>query len=590
VAKEVTHRLKLILALLACAILAGSGAYVWRARQHQAQVIASLPEQPSLAGKPDKLRIALQEASVASRIPGKSIAAIAELGRLYHANGYRAEAETCWRLLRDEQPRDARWAYYLADLRKTAGDYAGMLVQLNDTVKIAPDYAPAWLQLGEQAFKTGDYTQAENCYGKRLALVPGDAYARLGLARLALQRGQRSEARAALEELVRDVPAFPSSHNLLAEMLAADGELDRAQRERQVAKTAGRFREAEDPWIDELNTWVLDPKRLYVLGTMEFQTGHPDKARAYLERAAELVPGDPIASEMLGDLYLKLGKPQEARDALERCLKLTTQGTPQPMIFVMLSQACRGLQKPDDALRAAERGLKHWPEASELWTAKGAALADARKHDEALAAYQRALALNPASAEAAFNLGASYAALGKGEETVAALRRALSLQPRMPQALALLCRIELDTGQLADAGEHARILFENNSDHPQARQMYASWHLLSGREAEKRRSVKEAEQHYREGLTLVPTDPELNASLGVLCLVQTRFDEAVTPLEALQKARPEDPQAALFLGQAYAATLRVDDAKRVLTRGAELADKAGKRDTAAFCREILSQL
>lgn len=575
---------------MAAAFSIAGGVATRMAYERSVRIAAALPAMPDLQGKPAQFADLLTRANALARSSRHRWEGVAELGRLYHANGYRAEAAACWRLLRTEQPGVARWPYYLASLRRIASDYPEMTALLRETVKSAPHYAPAWLQLAEQELKTGNADAAERDYRTRLKLMPGDAYARLGLARLAQRAGRHMEARGAIEELVRDVPEFPSSHNLYAEMLSADGDEPGAERERQRARAAGRFREADDPWLAELNAWCYDPKQLFVLATIEYQTNEGDRGLGYLERAVQVQPNDPTGYEMLGDLQLKLGNAAAARKALEQALALSSAVRPSPAIFGGLSQAYRALSQPEEALKAAQHGLAKSGETPELYNACGAALADMGRHEDAIAAYRKAIAINPNDTEANFNLGASLLTLGRTKEAVAHLHQALVLQPQFPQALALLGRLEMDSGRLKEAAKYFRPLLESNPTLPQARKLMSIWHLHVGRSAEQDNDTANAERHYREGLALDPNEPELNTSLGTLYLIQHRFADALTPLEALYRARPDDPQSALFLGQVYAALGRIDDARRMLSAGADLADRAGRKDTASHCREILRQL
>ncbi|HTP84855.1 MAG TPA: tetratricopeptide repeat protein, partial [Alphaproteobacteria bacterium] len=75
-----------------------------------------------------------------------------------------------------------------------------------------------------------------------------------------------------------------------------------------------------------------------------------------------------------------------------------------------------------------------------------------------------------------------------------------------------------------------------------------------------------------------------------LYLIEGRFTDAVAPLEAYHRLQPDDPQTALFLGQAYAATGRREQARQILAEGVRLAERAGNTTTARHCREILDQL
>ncbi|HEX9784903.1 MAG TPA: tetratricopeptide repeat protein [Opitutaceae bacterium] len=580
---------------LLASLVAGIGlgttvAIAWHWYRQPARVQAALPARPALTGNPAVLHELIASAQALSASRARALEGAAELGRLYHANGYHREAEACWRLLRAEQPGEARWCHYLADLRHGASDHGEMTRLLEQTVKLAPEYAPAWLKLAEVGFKGGRLDAAEHHYRRRLALLPADPYASLGLARVALQRGDRSEARRLLEQLLREAPEFPSGQNLYAEMLAAEGDAAGARQHRWLGGMAGRFREADDPWLDELNAWCHHPQRLRVLGTIEFQTERGDRGRALMERAVRLAPDDPAGYELLGDLYLKLGDAARARDTLEEGIRLTESATPSPMHFVNLSEAFRMLGQPEEALRAVQHGLGRMSDAFELYNALGVVLSDLGREEDAIAAYREAIDRKPNDADSNFNLAVSLLSLGRRDEAHAHLKRALAGQPGNQKALTLLGRLELEAGRLDAAAEYLRPLYESNPGVPQVRELVARWHLRSGVAAASEKDVSTAEHHFRDGLEMHPEEPELNASLGALYLVQGRFKEALGPLESFHRLKPGNAQSSLFLGQVYARLGRNSEAQRILREGEDIATRAGQSATAAHCREILQFL
>lgn len=78
--------------------------------------------------------------------------------------------------------------------------------------------------------------------------------------------------------------------------------------------------EAERLIIKALN---LKPNNGYIidsLGWVYYQKGLFEEALVHLERAAELVPEDPIILEHLGDVYMKLEQPEKAIKIYERAL------------------------------------------------------------------------------------------------------------------------------------------------------------------------------------------------------------------------------------------------------------------------------
>ena len=563
---------------------------IWRGNNLLARVQAALPAPPDLTGKPAKLVGLLSTAQAKTKSRSDVLDGVAELGCTYQANDYLREAEACWRILRAEQPREARWCYFLADLRRAAGDYAEMTALIVRTTELAPDYAPAWLHLADLQFKTGRMEDAERNYQRRLALLPDDPYARLGLARVALQQGQRDQARDLIERLVKDAPEFSTAHNLYAEMLAADGDTARAGRERWLGRETIRFREAEDPWLDGLHDWCYDFERLCVLGSVETQTRHRERARHFYERAIAVKPADPAGYELLGSMELQAGDADKARDTLEQALVRLKTSKPSVVLYIDLAHAYRVLKQPAEAVRVARQGLEQLGGQFELYDALGVALGDLGQHEEAVEALRAAVARNPGDANSNYNLAVALLAVRSLDEAIVALQRSLALRPTFPDTLALLAQIEMDSGRWESAEKYLQPLYESHPEMPQARQLMAFWHLLGGMDAEKKNDFVAAERHYRNGLAIIQNHAELQFRLGTLCLIQGHFAEAVAPLEAYHRLQPDNPQSSLFLGQAYAATGRRDEARRILTEGAQLAERNGNTTTAQHCREILQQL
>ena len=572
------------LLVLSCVVFAGVAVWRWHHPNLEKRLQARLPIPPDLSGKPAVLVDLLAKAQAGATSADDPLAKVIELGRLYHANGFYQEAAACWRLLQTEQPGVARWDYYLADLERIASDYPAMSSLLTRTTELAPDYAPAWLLLAGLQFKTGQLEDAERNYQKRLLLLPGDPYARLWLVRIALQKGRPAEARTLIEQLLKDSPDFSSAHNLYGEMLAAAGDTAGASRHRWLGRETTRFREADDPWLDEQRAWCYDFDQLCARGAIEYQTGQGELAKSYYERAIKLRPESVTGYELLGSLYLKLKDPEKTRATLEQCLPKLKNSQPSLSYYLSLCQAYQDLKQQGEMVRVAQEGLRQIGGSSELYSFLGTALGDLGRSDEAINAFQQALALGVNAPNPNYNLGLLLLKLGRRDEAVAVLKRSLTLQPTFPDALALLARLEMEAGHREAAEAYLRPLMES---HPE---IIANSHLHAGEAAEAKNDPAAAERHYREGLSLNPNSAELQANLGVLYLAQGRIAEAREPLEANHRLQPTNPQSCMFLGQIYAMLGRTEEAKRLLTEGAKLADQTGNREVASHCREILQAL
>jgi Flp pilus assembly protein TadD, contains TPR repeats len=586
-------RRPIAIALALCALaIAAASPFAWRWIRFPARVQTALPPLPAHHDRPHAFSDALQRATKLTFERRTLLDGVAALGRSYHANGYDDHARACWNLLTREQPRDARWPYLLADLHRRAGDYEAMAAQLTLTIQLAPDYAAARLKLADHLFKTGHIAPAAEHYRQRLEQLPGDPYARLGLARVASHEGRTEEARALIAALVRDLPGFPTAQNLHAEFLAAAGDEDGARWHRWLGREAGRFREADDPWLDELVASCHDPAALLLLATIQYQTGQGDRGRGSMERAHELSSRSPETAEALGDLYLKLGDAPRARAVLERGLHASQTAGQRPSIatFVHLNRALRQLRQHEAALAIADRGLLVHGTSFELHNARGEALDQLGRSTEALQAYQRAVELAPNDAEANFNLGTALLLAGDYDASRRALRQSLASRPTFPKSLKLLSRLELELERIDAAREFVETLYEAEPGDREARALYAEWHLRAGRRASVAADATSAHQLFHRGLAAASREPVVQPELGALQLALGRPADARASLEPFHRLHPTDPHGAFLLGQALAQLGRQDDARPLLRRAAELAAQSGDAALARECQVWLSRL
>ena len=571
------------------AVVVASGILTWRQHEAAERQRATLPAIPTLFRQPPILGELLARAEAKAKSPDTWLDGTIDLGRLYHANGFHEQAAACWKIMRVEQPDEARWCYYLADLRRVASDYEGMAALLERTLAFAPDYPPARLQLANLQFKSGETAAAAHNYQLRLKLLPHDPYAQLGLARVALLAGQNKQARALLEQLLRDAPNFSSGHNLYAEILAAAGDTAAADQQRWLGRETLRYREPEDPWLDQLQDWCYDYDRLCVLGTGEMQIEHRARAQSLFERAIRLRTNAPEAYERLAALELKYNEPARVIQLLEPVLP-RLRGKIPAGIFTSLALAYRRTKQPAEAFRIARSGLEQLGKNPELLDALGLALADLDRHDEAVDAWRAALLQNPNDATMNYSLAISLLALGRLDEALEALDRSLIKQPTFLPTLLLRGQIELDAGHVELAGNYLRPAFDSHPEELQARQLLARWHQQMGDAAESKGDAVAAERHYRDGLIVDGNNVELLLGLGTFYLARARYAEAINPLEIAGRLQPQNPRTCLFLGQAYAATNNLEKARAILTTGAALAERAHDAATGNGCRQLLRHL
>lgn len=564
----------------AAALVVATGIFVGRGRRTE------LPPVPAGADQAETLRSALRAAEARAQSWLDRTAGIAQLGQLYHANGYEDEATLCWDWLAREQPDEGRWPYYLADLAGARGRIDAMVEHLRTALHRNPDYAPGWLRLAEAAFKRADFGEAEAAYRRRLSLVAGDPYARLGLARIALQAGRAQDGKAALATLVRELPDFPSAQNLYAELLAREGDQPGAQRHRALG-TARRFREAEDPWLLELRPHCHQGDQLVLWAAQEHLTGQPERARVLFERAIEVAGDRAMPHAEYGRFLLDRGELEKAREVLERGMRVTPF---EPKVCLRLSMALRGLGRFQEALTNDQKGLAHDPDAYESLDSQGRSLAALDRFAEAEQSLHAAMRNSPHAVEPPISLGLMYSKAGRNEDARRTFEAALERNPRHPKLLVELGNLALQENRMEDADPVIRACFQESPWDSRVRALFAQLHLKRALAALARQDAAAGERWCTSGLAEVPDAGELLGLLGSIYRQQRNLPKALETMEAHQRVQPGDPRAIMPLVLLYKELNRPADARRVLTQARDWLQENGGVEFVASIEQMLLAL
>lgn len=477
---------------------------------------ARFPVLPPLDDKPVSVREALRKADRLARAAPAGPDGAGTLGKTYHANLFYAEAAQCYALARELEPRNPRWPYLLAVLQQTVGAVGDTRPLLEQTVQLAPEYVPAWLKLADVYLKQAMSDAAERAYLQCLQRVPGDPYARLGLARVALAREQWGEAERQLVQLLEQNPRFGAGYRLIATLHERAGRRADADAAHARAERCTRYRTAPDPWVDELDALCADPGQLLIRADICKNGQDFDRALSLLERAVTVAPGDALAHAVYGEALRGLGETEKAREHLLRALAL------------------------DSSLEKA------WSQLGRIYGSEG-------RLDDAQQAFDKALALCPESPNVHYGLG--MVALDRGDHAAAAVhfQRAAALSDfRYDDAVEQAFRTIARQGGLAAAESFLRPVLQLR---PGCERF---WSVLAKTCAAHGQSDR-AQQILREGLAAAPYDPTLSTELAWLLATSPQAGSE-TVREALALAQqgcdfsePKDePRALDVLAAAHA--------------------------------------
>lgn len=426
------NRRSLWLILTSVAVL-GSVAMIGYRLVNRHQLAGShIPAPPSLDGLPSALAEFIETAESKARGWRRPAEGLAELGRLYHSNGFYPQALICYEGLQLIEPADARWPHLQASIIADFGRMDEALPLRRKAVALAPDYIPARLRLGDVLLKANHVDEAAQTYADVLRRSANDPYALLGLARCDLANGNWTKAREHLQQAVAQHPDFIGALSLLVtvnehfgDKLAADS----------LRSTIGRreFTDLPDPWLDDLAEVCFDSYRLSVAAAIANSAGHGTTAVNLLDQAIALSPNVSSYRRQAGQMLLNGHNYAGAKIHLEKAVEINPADSDA---WLHLFNTLRGLGQDQAALNALMNGLAHCPQSPSLHLEHARWLQSTGRLEEAAAEFRHGYELRPSDASALVELAGVYFALGRDVDALAVLNLALERQPDHPMALA----------------------------------------------------------------------------------------------------------------------------------------------------------
>lgn len=334
------------------------------------------------------------------------------------------------------------------------------------------------LRQGMAFHQAGRLDDAEPCYQRVLAAVPGQPDASHFLAALYLQSGRPALAVAPLRAVLAARPDHAEAINNLRVALAASGQL--AQAADLFQDMAGRQPDSR-PVLTALATTLCQSGRhaaaipvyqrligpdlppemappaemadiLAGYATCLEGVGRLDDAAATLARAAAQAPDRADLQANLAELLIRLDRMADALPALRRAAALADQ---QAVHHYNLAHALQRMGRLDDAQAAYERALARDP--AMIDAAYNLANIAAERQNPLLAAerYQAVLALDPGHQDARVGAARALAQAGRWERSADFFRRAVAAAP---DDAALLTEYAILLGKLGKAAQALPLL------------------------------------------------------------------------------------------------------------------------------------
>ncbi|HMU54222.1 MAG TPA: tetratricopeptide repeat protein [Nitrospira sp.] len=333
--------------------------------------------------------------------------------------GRQAEAERGVSEALKENPRSAE-ALTLSGKIALANHNGKDAVQAFRTVlHDQPEQAGVQFLLGQAYLLTKEPSLARESFERAVALYPGQVDARRSLAVLESQSGRHREARARLDDLLKQRPDDVAALEMLISLDLLTGNLDEAgrtlERLRGAAGASYSFHMAEGRYfqaqgkLDEAaaaygRATTLAPNdvdALLAVIKLDIARGRVAQAQKRLETILAANPTHRFGHGLLGEVLTLAGQYGLADEQFREATRIHPKWTAPWIDWASMWMAQK---EPGRAVQIIQAGLSAAPESEELSMLLASAQSDAGRMDAAIQAYEATLRINPRNILAANNL------------------------------------------------------------------------------------------------------------------------------------------------------------------------------------------
>ncbi|BCR05292.1 lipoprotein [Desulfuromonas versatilis] len=361
--------------------------------------------------------------------------------------------------------------------------------------------------LGRSHAIKGDMAAAEGYYREAITLDPGNFSARLDLCRVFLIGNRAGEARAQLEEILRQDGNNIPAHFALARLEARDGNRDAALAlYRKIAK------------IDSNNV-----EALFMAGVLLLDSGEPAEAGRIAAELQGRFPKHPAGVRLQGMVDYLNGDYEQAVVNLQNSLK----SLPDLVGHYFLGLTHYKLEQFELALNQFQAGLDVQPDHAQSRLMVAMTLLKQKRLDDAIAETVKVVHADPRNGLAHNIMGSAYLAKGDFDQAMKNLDKAIEIDPTLADAHLKKGLFSLAQGNPIQAEAGLVKAIQIAPEHLNTRLLLASYYL-------RQQNYPGAIATLQEGLTGKDEDALLYNYMAAAYLAQKKNVEAV---EALQKAK-----------------------------------------------------
>lgn len=342
------------------------------------------------------------------------------LAEMDFVEGKQADAERQTQEVLKENPRSSEGLILTGRMALARRNGKDAVQAFRTVLHDQPELSTIHYLLGQAYQLTDDTNLAKESFERAVALYPDQVDAKRSLAVLESKTGRYQQARARLDDLLKQRPDDVTALDMLMTLDLVTKNWQGAEhtltRLRQISTgnnsialmAEGRFYEAQRRLSEARRAYeratVLtsnEPEPLLSLVKVEVALGQAEQSRTRLEALLASRQDHPFAHGLLGEVLTLTQEPEEAVLHYREAVRLNPKWITPWLNWATLSLSRK---KPEMAVQVLQDGLKTNPDSEELHLLLASAHSGQGQIDLAITAYEATLRLNPRNLLAANNL------------------------------------------------------------------------------------------------------------------------------------------------------------------------------------------
>lgn len=409
----------------------------------------------------------------------------------------------------------------LADLSMREKDVKSAEAHLRQAVAIEPRSGIAHAAMATVYFVQGDRTNATRSLQAAAEMSPPRSNVRLKWADYLIELGRVDEARASLEQVMKDAPGYLPPMTRLAQ-LALD--------QRRYEDCAAMLRRA-------LTAESVSFDALLLNGKLQLARQQPDKAVREFERLAGLYPKIPVVHYQLALAQLVAGDQARGLASLSQAVELDP-GFAEAVLLLSEVQLRRG--DVFAAINSITSLLKKRPQHAGAHFALAEAYRVRGTPEDAVKVYQQLMEISPRDPQVPFLMGVTLRQQKKLPEARQAFERSLVIEPAFLRAVMQVVELDIEAKNGPAALARAQQYAARYAQRAEPQWLLAQVYLAQPDNAR-------AEQALQKAIELDPGFSPGYVALARLLSGSGRQKQAVERLDALLERDPKDAGALLLL-------------------------------------------